>query len=403
MKIINEGETKILINKYGAKSHPAGPGNNKTSVFYNPAMELSRDISILVIEQFLKKMREISKPTTKIKLLDGLAGTGIRGVRVGQELLNNNSSNVNIIVNDHNPSAHRIIQKNIQLNKLITTEPSNCDLNRLLTKNWFNYIDIDPFGSPIKFLDSGCRMLRNNGIIAITATDTAALFGRYPTTCLRRYDARSGRTGFSHELGLRILLGSAIRTAARYNLGLNPLLVHATDYYYRLYLLGTFGRVAADNSLAELGYILPIAKSNEYKILPRNEMYSDLSDEASLKTIHHEHIKSNTTKTKMIGPLWIGKLFDREFIKGLQIGSHKLGTEKVISKMLKLWYDEAESPLGFYDTNIIASELKLSTPPITKIIEELTAQGFLATRTHFKANAFKTNAKFKDIIEILKV
>jgi tRNA (guanine26-N2/guanine27-N2)-dimethyltransferase len=364
-------------------------------------MEFSRDVSILVIEHFVKKMRKSIKSTTNIKLLDGLAGTGIRGVRVGNEVLENKFSNVNITVNDHNPMAHKMILKNIELNKLESTIPSKCDLNRLLTKNWFNYIDIDPFGSPITFLDSACRMLRNNGIMAITATDTAALFGRYPTTCHRRYDARSGRTGFSHELGLRILLGCAVRTAARYNLGLNPLLVHATDYYYRLYLLGTFGRVAADNSLAELGFVLPIHNNNEYRIIPIHELYSDLGNNEKLQTIHHEEVKANSTK-KMIGPLWIGKLYDRDFVNDLKIGSHKLGTENMILNMFNVWSEEADAPLGFYDTNLIASELKLSTPPISKIIEDLRSQGFVATRTHFKANAFKTDATFSDITAILK-
>jgi tRNA (guanine26-N2/guanine27-N2)-dimethyltransferase len=293
--------------------------------------------------------------------------------------------------------AFNVISKNIELNKLNNATASNQNLNALLTKNWFNYIDIDPFGSPVKFLDAGCRMLRNNGLLAVTATDTAPLFGRNPSTCLRRYDAWSGRIGFSHELGLRILLGYCVRTAARYNLGLKPIVVHAMDYYYRLYLYGIRTRGAADEALANIGYILPKNKSNEYKILRRKELIVGIDSESrfNMRT-------EKGSKSKLLGPLWLGPLFDREFVTKLSIGSHKLGTEHLISKMLPLWLEEASAPVGFYDANLLASELKYPTPPLPLILKTLSAAGFLATRTHFKANAFKTDAPFTDIVQVIK-
>ena len=70
--------------------------------------------------------------------------------------------------------------------------------------------------------------------------------------------------------------------------------------------------------------------------------------------------------------------------------------------MLALWIEEADAPPGFYDANLLASELKFSTPPIQKIIKALTSHGFQATRTHFNPNGFKTLAKFDDIAQILK-
>ena len=39
---------------------------------------------------------------------------------------------------------------------------------------YFDYIDIDPFGSPNPFLAAAIGRITRNGIVAVTATDTAS-------------------------------------------------------------------------------------------------------------------------------------------------------------------------------------------------------------------------------------
>jgi tRNA (guanine26-N2/guanine27-N2)-dimethyltransferase len=394
--LIAEGETKIYIVKGIAENHRIGPGDAKVPVFFNPAMEFSRDISILVLEEYLKSLEPKLGSGKKIKLLDGLAGTGIRGVRMGNEILNAQSSEVSITINDHNPLAYKLILKNIEVNQLKNAIATKNNLNSILSNERFDYIDIDPFGSPIKFLDSGSRMLRNNGILAVTATDTAPLFGRYPKTCLRKYDAWSCRSGFSHEQGLRILVGCCVRTAGRYNLALNPILAHGIDHYYRVYFRGTRSRGAVDNCLNEVGYIAHLNNSNKYKIIKRKDTFSKPKD--WLNNILHSKKRDGFN---LAGPLWIGKLFDNDFVNNLSLGSHRFGTQKRTEKMLALFTEEAEAPPGFYDANLLSSELKVSSPPIQKIIQVLKDNGNLGTRTHFNPNGFKTDAPFETVAQIL--
>ena len=47
------------------------------------------------------------------------------------------------------------------------------DFLAILHSKGFDYIDLDPFGSPNIFLDSAVKRLGRNGILAVTATDTA--------------------------------------------------------------------------------------------------------------------------------------------------------------------------------------------------------------------------------------
>ena len=110
----------------------------KLPVFYNPLMKLNRDISIEVIKTL--KPKKICLP---------LAGTGIRALRILKE-----TPSKEVLINDFNPKAKKIITKNLKLNNL-KTEVTSKDANILLRESTgFDYIDIDPFGSPVYFMDS---------------------------------------------------------------------------------------------------------------------------------------------------------------------------------------------------------------------------------------------------------
>ncbi len=391
-KLIKEGNTKLWTIKSELMENlsKAGPGKYNEPVFFNPGMEFSRDLSILIIEQFLTEKQMKSNSNPRIKILDGLAGIGARGVRIGNETSILKELGAKIFINDNNPLAHKLIEKNILENDISNAIPSKNDLNLLLAEERFDYIDIDPFGSPIKFLDSASRMLRHQGILAVTATDTAPLFGTYPKTCARRYDAQSCRTPFSHELGTRILIGACVRIAAKHNLGLVPILTHATDYYYRVYLRGLKSRNFANQSIEQLGFIIQQEKSNEYKIIEQSTFYSN-----------NPGIEFNKPY-KIAGPLWIGRLFDSLFVKNLKIGTHHFGTEKQILKLQPLWLEEADLPPGFYDSNLLASELKITTPPLNNILNTLRNSDYLCSKTHFNSNAFKTNMNFHELCKLLR-
>ncbi len=151
------------------------------------------------------------------------------------------------------------------------------DLRSLLLERRYHSIDIDPFGSPVYFFDAAVRSVYNKGIIACTATDTAALCGVFPQVCYRRYAAWPLHGPSMHEIGLRILLGCLCREAAKYDRGIEPLLCYTTDHYMRLYVQIHNGKSAANASMAQYSSILA-------KDVP-------LSQES----------------TAVVGPLWLGK------------------------------------------------------------------------------------------------
>src|SRR3989338_4745467 len=197
-------------------------------VFYNPAMALNRDLSVLLLRAIGMK---------KIRVGDVLAGSGVRSIRFLLELPKISVESISI--NDGGQEANRLIKRNLALNglskdKRITITKKDANL-AILESSGFDYIDIDPFGSPAPFLDASCKRISRGGIIAITATDTAPLCGTYPRTCLRRYWAMPKKCGMMHEIGLRILIRKAQLIASQYEKALIPLFSYSHEHYFRVF------------------------------------------------------------------------------------------------------------------------------------------------------------------------
>ncbi|MEM4161342.1 MAG: methyltransferase, partial [Thermoplasmata archaeon] len=206
---ITEGNTICLVPAY---QRMKGPGSSKMPVFYNPNMEFARDVTVSLLSAVLDKRR-------KLKVLDGMAATGIRGIRIKKEV----SKRFSVTLNDINPVAVKLIKKNLELNG-VEGEVVCKNLNEILASSAYDYIDVDPFGSPVAYLDLAFQSLKRNGVLGVTTTDTAVLCGTAPKVCVRRYLARSRNNYMCHEIGLRIFLGYLARTAAKFDRGVKPLL-----------------------------------------------------------------------------------------------------------------------------------------------------------------------------------
>ena len=181
---IKEGLAIIRIKK-------AEKISKEMEVFYNPIMKLNRDIAILLLQQF-----------PPMHLCDPLAASGVRSIRFSKEL-----KHKSIAINDMNKKAVKSIKNNLKFNKLNNNKKLkiyNEDTNLLLLNSkGFDYIDIDPFGTSNYYLDAAIKRLSRNGILAVTNTDTAALTGTYPKSCIRKYWAVPKLDYLMHERGFR--------------------------------------------------------------------------------------------------------------------------------------------------------------------------------------------------------
>ncbi len=386
---VKEGDVELFVPRVGktrAERSSAGPRKNnafplvtaKSPAFFNPVQVTNRDISVLLASCLLEKNAAV---------LDLLSATGARAVRFAKEV-----GLKNVFANDANPTAVKLIKKNTSHNK-VNLKIFNLRAHEFLAckyklnpKIYFDYIDIDPFGTPVPFLDAAVKSLvPNGGIIAVTATDTANLCGVNVNACRRIYGAVPSHGELMHEIGIRILLKKIIEVGAQYDLALTPIFCHSTLHYMRVYLRAETGAKKADEILKNVG----------------------MHDGA--------------------GPMWLGQLWDEKLVdrmfaakdnlnsprwassrdgkSGLKSGVlnprffHKFKLAVETKKLLFTILAESKiSVFGFYDLATIKFK---QTPKINDVISRLHAAGFAAARTHFSESGVRTNADEKALQKIL--
>ncbi len=355
---VKEGRATILVADISKSTGPM----KKANVFYNPVMSLNRDSSIAVLKPLLKDGLKHGS-----RVLDGMAATGIRGIRIAREC----GKELDMTINDANPIAYRYIIKNIEINR-VTATASNERINTLVSQNSYWHIDIDPYGTPISFLDGAIQSVLNGGILGISATDTAVLCGTYPKTTARRYMANISKNYCYPEVSVRVLLGYLARAAAVHDKGIEPMLSFTTNHYVRLFLRLRGGAARADASLENVGNFSFDMDSYEYR-----------PGEGSN------------------GPIWLGEIHNEELLEKM-VAEQYFANARHLSKMIDLWRDEACMPVFYYDIDIISKMLKCSPPSMDRIFAGFRDAGIRISRTHFCHTGFKTDADVKTVKEVIR-
>ncbi len=351
-----EGRTKLLVPEQHSSR---GPGTRTADVFFNEQMAFGRDVTIM----FLKALDK-----NGITAADAMSATGARAVRIANEV-----KDTIVVANDADPKAIPYIEHNISLNSLSNCTSSNKDLHVLFAESSFDYVDIDPFGTPVPFIQSAIRGCRKKGVIAITATDTAPLAGAQTGKCRRRYQSEPIRGYMCHESGLRILMCSIARELAKFDRGMKPLLSFYADHYFRTYVQVEEGAAATDRSLGQLGFMHYDPKTLERSV--------------------SEHCSKEHDK----GPFWLGPLHDKKLLARMDAAG--MEKEKRCAKMLALWKNELDEQTFLYDISELSSFTKMSPPKMEVLIEALNCAG-KTTPTHMSPTSFKTELDAEEVISI---
>ena len=110
------------------------------------------------------------------------------------------------------------------------------DVQNVVKRKKYDWIDIDPFGTPAPYLNSIIENVNDNGILGIAATDTAVLCGAKPSVCFKRYGAYSMKRVAAKEVGVRILLGKIQTLAKKNGRSIEPLLSYSEGHHLRVFL-----------------------------------------------------------------------------------------------------------------------------------------------------------------------
>ncbi len=329
--IVREGAVEIET----ISSFEKGPGSVSPG-FYNRLMEASRDFSVAL----LKTM----KPGIA---LDSMAGTGIRGLRIAKE------TGWNVVLNDRDPRNTDIEKRNSALNSLeveIMGEDYFCAVS---SRKW-DYIDVDPFGTPSGLLEAAIMNLKNNGIIGVTMTDTANLEGKSLDKGIRIYGSRSIHGIYSREISTRIFVKYVMERGASLGRAGKPLLAVRDGHFIRVFVKFRKGNKIADDSLGEL--------------------------------------RAAEVEGKAVGPLYMGKLYDTEVINKMEDFPFSENSRRLFAN-----FRNEDLMFLFFSNSNDRREIKKST-----IIEKLKEKSYKAGSTNFNEKGIKSNCDRDEYTKILK-
>lgn len=288
-----------------------------------------------------------------------LAATGVRGLRLVEET----EAFERFDFTERNPAAYTVLERNAHETGHSGLSPHLGDATAVLETQAFDYVDVDPFGTPVPYVPAALAALRPDGLLAVTATDMPVLTGVARGVAEARYGARPVRGSQGPEAGLRILTAYLVTMARAHSLELTPVLGYVHDHYVRVYLSSR-----------------PVGSASEAP--PPIGGASDLGEDGP-------EIRTAVPW----GPLWLGPLFDAGLVGRLGVPA-TAALPGELGRFLDRLREEVTADRPFYyEPNELASALHLSEPPsLGGLVQALRSRGFSAGRTHVRPSGFRTTA-----------
>ncbi|MDV3293902.1 MAG: methyltransferase domain-containing protein [Nitrososphaerales archaeon] len=367
-----EGRTRLFVPKVSLEKREPPT----TPVFFNPAAAVNRDISVAITEA-----------SSGISFCDALAGVGSRGIRVAREV----RRTMQVALVDFNAESLRLARRSAKLNgvgrkcNVVHHEANSYLYSRFGRDEKFDFLDIDPFGTPVPYIQSAFSAISAGGILSFTATDTAVLCGVYPRVAKRRYGASTLNNAFHHETAVRVLVDSCRRLAAALDIGIAPLAAHATRHYVRVYMRADVGATKADATAAHEGYVMECRACRHI---------------FSADTVMLGCVKCGG-RVSHAGPLWVGSLVDEPLVKQAVQACERLGYSEAAETLGSLTTLDAFPPYG-YSIEAACSSLGIASVAPSKVVSALASMGFRSGVQPFEKSGLKTDATYRDVVAAVK-
>jgi tRNA (guanine26-N2/guanine27-N2)-dimethyltransferase len=320
-------------------------------------MAPDRDLNVAVVRAW----RDLGHPCPSG--WEMLAATGVRGLRVVHEA----GTFERFELTERDPRAAELLGRNAARYSGEGARATLGDARTDPPAGSFDYVDLDPYGTPVPFLDAAFRRLAPGGLLAVTATDTRVLAGVDRGVAERRYGGRPVRGRLGPEGGLRLLLAEVARLASARGSRIAPRLAYVGSHHVRAYL--TVADAAGDAPPLPVGAIDP-------------ERWTGPPLGAA----------------GPVGPFWLGPLLDAALVGRLR-PMDGAAEPRALARKIEILQEEVtvDRPF-FYESNSIAEELGLASPPsVGSMAAELAVRGFRTARTQSRPGAFRTDAPCDEV------
>uniref|UniRef100_A0A914X2W1 tRNA (guanine(26)-N(2))-dimethyltransferase n=2 Tax=Plectus sambesii TaxID=2011161 RepID=A0A914X2W1_9BILA len=431
---------KVFINEGAAKlTFSGGP----TNAFYNPVQEFNRDLTVLVLRQFVadrleaaarnqtvepeetngdgcppakkkKKWCEASEQLLKpVRILDALSASGLRAIRFAKEVPNVD----NVMANDFSEHAVSTIRRNIADNGVEERVTAHFgDAVDVMMKHRaldmrFHAIDLDPYGGPSLFLDSAVQAVEDGGMLMVTCTDMAILCGNTPEACFTKYNSVPVRSESCHESALRIILRAIDSNANRYGRYIEPLLCVSIDFYIRVFVkVHTSVRMAKDSvlKLSQMFHCTGCGTHTMQPLLRKTVVGNSIKYTPAQGPIVNNKCEFCDHSLHVAGPIYTAPLHNLDFVHRLLKRvkdtpvPERFGTHSRLEGVLTVVSEELLDVPLYYSHTHLMSVVKTPSAKFLMLRSALLNAGYRMSITHCNAKGVKTDAPMHVLWDIIR-
>ncbi len=363
------------IRQEGQAQFELGPA------FFRPQAQTARELGLLAAAVQRAE-------TGQLRVLETMAGCGIRGVRYGLE-----AGADFVWSNDADPDVLPTLEANLARN----LDPDRYRVSRggalqLLSRcfgaqDYYDLVDIDAFGNPSEFVGASLGAVKIGGLIYLTGSDGRSLTGHAPENALKTYGFFPRSNPSCQEQSLRFLIGSLWHAAATRGFGIEPVFSYFGIQTYRV-MVRLRPRTQSSSAYKFLGHC---HGCGEYQTI-------------GWRKLSRAHCKNHEPPLPLTlsGPLWLGALHDAKFVRKMLHGVSRLpqARHSVLTELLQTFEAEADMPPYLFPLGEIGKRGQMDPPKRDRLIAALQTAGYRASPTHLSAQAIKTDASLERCIEL---
>lgn len=197
--------------------------------FFRPDARPSRDFGVLLARCLARRVG-----AGPLRVLDGMAGCGIRALRYGLE-----GGATAVWANDADPDRLPLLERNLTaLPATVQRRLSAGTAQQLLAgclgrEQRFELVDLDAFGCPAALVPLALEAVCFGGVLYLASSDGRSATGHDRRAAVRRFGAAARAHPASWEIALRLQLGLVARSAWAMGRGITPLLSFSEGRAFR--------------------------------------------------------------------------------------------------------------------------------------------------------------------------
>jgi tRNA (guanine26-N2/guanine27-N2)-dimethyltransferase len=350
--------------------------------FFRPASRPARDVGVL-----LARTLAGGKAGGTLRVLDAMAGCGIRALRYGLE-----AGATEVWANDADPDRMPLLERNLsRLPAGVERQLGNRTAQQLLAGcliegRRFDLVDLDAFGCPAALVPPALETVAFGGVLYLACTDGRSATGHDRRAALRRFAAAARAHPASWELALRLQVALVARSAWALGRGVVPLLSFSEGRSFRTAL--RLQRHPAPGEEGQLGLLAHCHGCGDQQV-------QSLLGLGRWQTCSCPASASGALPSLAVsGPLWIGPLQDPATLAAMleAAAGNGIHLDRSGRRLLeRLHADPAVTP-RCWPVDAVGRRLGQGPPPLADLVAALRAEGFAAAPSGVMAGQLRSEA-----------